>query len=159
MLGVYSRRTATNTLDFLERPIEEMPFPIQRVQSDRALEFFAETVQRRLMDWAVKFRPIKPRSPHLNGKVERSQRADLEEFWPTVDPRSSDVQERLAEWQHLWNWERPHNALGGKTPLDRVCELLSKIPSGEAVEAAYDPAKERIRVASYAITSTPARVK
>ena len=61
------------------------------------------------MDWAIKFRPIKPRSPHLNGKVERSQRADLEEFWPTVDPRSPDIGERLAEWQHFWNWERPHS--------------------------------------------------
>jgi hypothetical protein len=42
---------------------------------------------------------------------------------------------------------------------DRVCELLSKIPSGETLEAAYEPAKERIRVASYAIHSTLARVK
>ena len=146
-------------MDFLERLIEEMPFPIQRIQSDRGLEFFAEKVQQRLMDWAIKFRPIKPRSPHLNGKVERSQRADLEEFWPTVDPRSPDIRERLAEWQHFWNWDRPHSALGGKTPIDRVCELLSKIPSGATVEAAYDPAKERIRVADYAIDSTLARVK
>jgi transposase InsO family protein len=92
-------------LDFLERLIEEMPFPIQRIQSDRGLEFFAEKVQQRLMDWAIKFRPIKPRSPHLNGKVERSQRADLEEFWPTIDLRSPDLAERLAEWQHFWNWE------------------------------------------------------
>lgn len=89
----------------------------------------------------------------------RSQRTDLEEFWPTVDPRSPDVGERLAEWQHLWNLERPHSALGGKTPIDRICELLAKIPSAEAVEAAYDPAKERIRVADYTIDSTLARVK
>lgn len=44
------------------------------------------------MSWGIKFRPIKPRSPHLNGKVERTQRADLEEFWPTVDPKSPDIQ-------------------------------------------------------------------
>jgi transposase InsO family protein len=159
VLGVYPRRTAANTLDFLERLIEEMPFPIQRIQSDRGLEFFAEKVQQRLIDWAIKFRPIKPRSPHLNGKVERSQRADLEEFWPTVDPRSPNIRERLDEWQHFWNWERPHSALDGKTPIDRTCELLTKIPSGDTVEAAYNPAKERIRVAEYAIDSTLARVK
>ena len=70
VLAVYPRRNATYTLDFLERLLEEMPFPIQRIQSDRGLEFFAEKVQRRLMEWAIKFRPIKPRSPHLNGKVE-----------------------------------------------------------------------------------------
>ncbi len=53
VLAVYSRRTAANTLDFLERLLEEMPFPIQRIQSDRGLEFFAEKVQRRLMEWAI----------------------------------------------------------------------------------------------------------
>jgi hypothetical protein len=50
VLGVYPRRIAANTLDFLERLIEEMPFPIQRIQSDRGLEFFAEKVQQRLLD-------------------------------------------------------------------------------------------------------------
>ena len=57
VLAVYPRRTAANTLDFLERLIEEMPFPIQRIQSDRGLEFFAEKVQQRLMDWAIKSAP------------------------------------------------------------------------------------------------------
>jgi len=65
-----------NTLDFLERLIEEMPFPIQRIQTDRGREFFAEAGQQRLMDWVIKFRPIPPRSPHLNCKVERTHRAD-----------------------------------------------------------------------------------
>jgi hypothetical protein len=51
------------------------------------------------------------------------------------------------------------SALNGKTPIDRFCELLSKIPSGETVEAAYEPAKERIYVASYALDSTLAQVK
>jgi hypothetical protein len=39
---------------FLERVIDEMPFAIQRIQTDRGLEFFAETVQRRLMDPGIK---------------------------------------------------------------------------------------------------------
>jgi hypothetical protein len=42
----------------------------ERIQTDRGLEFFAEAVQRRLMEWGIKFRPTKPRSPHLNGKVD-----------------------------------------------------------------------------------------
>ncbi|QLH37776.1 MAG: transposase [Defluviicoccus sp.] len=137
--GVYSHRTAANTLDFLDQLIEEMPLPIQRIQSDRGLEFFAEKVRKRFIDWAIKFLTIKPCSPHLNGTVEPSQRADLEEFWPTVDPHSADVGERLAEWQHFWNWERLHSGLGGKTAIDRICELLAEIPSQDAVDAAYDP--------------------
>jgi len=60
--------------------IEQFPFPVQRTQTDRGLEFFAEGVQQKLMSLGIKFRPNKPGSPHLNGKVERSQKTDLEEF-------------------------------------------------------------------------------
>ncbi|EKI30016.1 integrase core domain protein, partial [Escherichia coli ARS4.2123] len=51
-----------------------MPFPIQRSQTDRGREFFAVKVQERLKEYGIKFRPNKPASPHLNGKVERSQK-------------------------------------------------------------------------------------
>lgn len=64
----------------MERACEEMPFPIQRIQTDRGNEFFAYKVQELLMEWGIKFRPNKPASPHLNGKVERSQKTDLAEF-------------------------------------------------------------------------------
>ena len=50
VLGVYPRRTAAHSLAFLERVVEEMPFPIQRVQTDRGGEFLAEEVQRWLAD-------------------------------------------------------------------------------------------------------------
>lgn len=72
VLAVLTRRTAVSTLVFLERVIEEMPFPVQRVQTDRGRDFFAVAVQQCLMDHCIKFRPNKPASPHLNGKVERS---------------------------------------------------------------------------------------
>jgi len=45
------------------------------------------------------------------------------------------------------------------TSGDRVCELMAITPSAETVERAYDPAKERIRVASYVVDTTPAGVK
>ena len=61
--------------------------------------------------------------------------------------------------QHFWNWHRPHTALGGRSPIDRVCELMAITPSAEAVDAAYNPAKERIRVPSYVTDTTLARVK
>lgn len=49
VLAIYPRRNARNTLLFLDRVIEEMPFSIQRIQTDRGGEFFGESVQRRLM--------------------------------------------------------------------------------------------------------------
>ena len=46
VLDIYKRRTAANTLEFLDKMVEQFPFPIQRIQSDRGREFFAEKVQK-----------------------------------------------------------------------------------------------------------------
>jgi hypothetical protein len=116
-------------------------------------------VQDQLRAWHVKFRPIRPRSPHLNGKVERAQRTTLEEFWSTVDLAVDDLQERLDEWQHFYNWQRPHGALGGRSPIDRVCELLPKTPLSEAVWEAYDPANEPIRTQDHRWDATATRMQ
>jgi transposase InsO family protein len=149
VLALYSRRKAANSLSFLEKAIEEMPFPIERIQTDRGREFFAYAFQERLLKWGIKFRPIKPRSPHLNGKVERSQRTDLQEFYTTVDLQSEKLADQLQEWQHYYNWERPHSSLGGKSPLDRWSECVEKIPLTEEVCARFDSSKERIREQNY----------
>ena len=100
VLRLYSRRTANNTLDFLDAVIEEMPFAFQRIQMDRGREFFAYKFQERLLEWSIKFRSVKPRSPHLNGKVERSQRTDLDEFYATIDLKAPDIDDQLSLWQH-----------------------------------------------------------
>jgi transposase InsO family protein len=86
VLSLYSMRTAANSVGFIDQVIQRMPFPLQRIQTDRGQEFCAYLVQDRLKELKIKFRPIKPFSPHLNGKVERSQRTDLDEFYSSIDP-------------------------------------------------------------------------
>lgn len=150
VLDVFNRRSAANTLIFIDKVIEEMPFPIQRVQTDRGTEFFAEKVQRKLMDYGIKFRPNKPGSPHLNGKVERSQRTDKEEFYSTVNLDLEELKnETLPEWQHYYNWQRAHGSFKGKTPMDIVCERLEQTPLWEEVHEDYISENERIQLSNY----------
>jgi transposase InsO family protein len=149
VIGIFKRRTAANSIAFLKQVAEEMPFPIQRIQTDRGREFFAYKFQELLMEWGIKFRPIKPASPHLNGKVERTQRTDLDEFYSTVDIRGPDLEQQLQEWQHYYNWDRPHSSLKGKAPIDVVCERFDKTPLSEDVFASYDISKERIQEQNY----------
>ena len=148
VVAIYSRVSTKNTLLFLEKLIEEMPFPIQRIQTDRGKEFFAYQVQETLMEWGIKFRPIRPRSPHLNGKVERAQRTDLEEFYSTVDIHQPDLAERLQEWQHYYNWDRVHGSIG-TPPMDKFHKLISKTPFCDEVIELYDPEKEHIQEQEY----------
>ena len=104
VLALYPRRTAHNAVRFLkDHVLEEFPFPIQRIQTDRGGEFFGTPFQRALMDRAIKFRPIRPYSPHLNGKVERSQRTDRVEFYATVERSDPEMESKLKEWQHFYN--------------------------------------------------------
>ncbi len=159
VMGLFPWRNAESTLEFLEKSIEEMPFPIQRIQTDRGGEFFALKVQKRLLEYHIKFRPTRPSAPHLNGKVERAQKTDLNEFYATVDLKSSDLADRLQEWQHFYNWNRPHGSLNGKTPMDRFFELIDKTPFSDEIEAYYDPSKEGIREQNYRIDLQLRRVK
>jgi transposase InsO family protein len=60
---------------------------------------------------------IRVRTPHLNGKVERSYRTDKEEFYQLLSYTGDvDLKEKLEEWQNCYNYHRPHSALSGKTP-------------------------------------------
>lgn len=149
VLRLYQRRSAASSIDFLDKLIEEFHYPVQRIQTDRGQEFFAVAFQQKLMDYSIKFRPIKPRSPHLNGKVERSQQTDLQEFYSTVDRRDPNLDNKLAQWQFHYNYFRPHSSLGGKTPIEFATEHSAKAPFWDEVEAAYDQTKERIREQAY----------
>jgi hypothetical protein len=67
---------------------------------------------------------IKPMRPRLNGKVERSHRIDAEEFYRLLNGVVIDdanvFNEKLQEWEHFYNYARPHGALGGQTPYERL---------------------------------------
>jgi hypothetical protein len=69
---------------------------------------------------------IRPATPRLDGKVERSHRIDADEFYRLLDGVVIDdtglFNERLREWENLYNFNRPHGGLGlgGQTPYERL---------------------------------------
>jgi transposase InsO family protein len=148
VVEIYPRRTANNTLLFLDKVAEEMPFPIQRIQTDRGTEFMAYKVQERLMEWRIKFRPNRPGAPHLNGKVERAQKTVLGEFYALVDLDDVELSLRLSEWQHFYNWFRKHGSIG-TTPMEKLGQLYPKTPYLDEIAEFFDPDKEYLRAFSY----------
>jgi transposase InsO family protein len=148
VLRLYSNKSAGSTLDFLTHVLSEFPFPIQRIQTDRGKEFMDYGVQERLIELHIKFRPTKPRSPHLNGKVERTQRTDWEEFYSLVDLKAPELPEQLQQWQCYYNRERRHSSIG-KSPWQKWQDLIALIPTQEKVSSIYQSSTERIRYADY----------
>ena len=91
--------------------------------------------------------------------MERSQKTDKTEFYPTVDLRSNELDDLLAEWQHYYNWERPHSANNGKTPIDKYIELSEDTPFSDVAFEDFDPVKERYQNANYKIDLELKRLK
>jgi transposase InsO family protein len=113
----YARATAKNAADFLNRVRAQMPDPIKAIQIDGGSEFMAEFEQA-CKDAKLPLYVLPPRSPKLNGAVERCNGAWRYEFYACNDlPLNlNKIAERVDAFQHLYNHHRPHGALAGLTP-------------------------------------------
>ena len=68
--------------------------------------------------WGIKLFTLPPRSPKLNGHVERAQRTHTEEFYEVTEAsfELSELNRALLKWEEVYNTIRPHQALGYLTP-------------------------------------------
>lgn len=102
MLGLYPKRTASNAVHFLDNlMLEQLPFPLERIQTDRSAEFFGATLQDPLQRYRIKFRPNRPRSPHVNNEIKRPQQTDRTELCLSTDLADPDIFPK--EWQFINN--------------------------------------------------------
>jgi len=117
VLGVYGRATAITARDFLEDLLTRAPFPIRAIQVDGGSEFKAE-FEAACQEKGVRLFVLPPRSPKLNGRVERGQRTHKEEFYQLVDPPDNlqQLKAQLLKQEQRYNTYRPHQALGYLTP-------------------------------------------
>jgi len=121
VLEAHSRATATTAAGFLERLLDRMPFPVRAIQVDGGSEFQA-AFESACQDRGIRLFVLPPRSPKLNGCVERAQRTHTEEFYE-VNPFSLEIgplNRELQAWEHTYNTIRPHQALGYLTPAQAI---------------------------------------
>jgi len=117
VLDVHSQATARSAAAFLEVVLARMPFEVRAIQVDGGSEFRAEFEAACQAKGLLLF-VLPPRSPKLNGRVERAQRTHKEEFYQMLDPPDTiaELRERLKAQEVCYNTVRPHQALGQVTP-------------------------------------------
>ena len=121
---VYPRHTQKNAIHFVDHVIDKFPFRIQQIRTDRGHEFQA-LFHWHVEDKGIRHVYIKPRSPQLNGKVERSHRSDQEEFYQLLNYKNDvDLEKKLSEWEQFYNFARPHGAHKGNTPYESLRDKL-----------------------------------
>jgi putative transposase len=117
ILEAHTRASSHTAAAFIDTLLRRMPFPIKVIQVDGGSEFqdaFEEECQRR----GIKLFVLPPRSPKLNGHVERAQRTHTEEFYEVTDTsfEITELNQALLEWEKVYNTVRPHQSLGYLTP-------------------------------------------
>jgi len=123
-LNIYKRHTQANAIDFINHVVDRLPFRIHTVRTDHGHEFQAK-FHWHVEDLGMRHIYIKPRTPRLNGKVERSHRTDKDEFYQLLSYTGDvDLNEKLDEWEVFYNYCRPHSSLKGKTPYEVLGEKI-----------------------------------
>jgi transposase InsO family protein len=117
-LKIYHKHTQANAIDFLDYVIGKFPFRIKYIHTDNGHEFQSK-FHWHAEDCGIIHRYIKPASPHLNGKVERSHLTDKQEFYQLLNYTGDrNLGRQLTEWETFYNYHRPHTSLKGKTPYE-----------------------------------------
>jgi transposase InsO family protein len=97
---------------------------VERILSDNGSCFrrrWAEACEQR----GIRAKRTRPYRPQTNGKVERFLRTLLSEWaYAHSYTHEAERQAALAPYLESYNRRRPHRALGGQTPLQRVNNLF-----------------------------------
>lgn len=132
VIEAHGRATSTAAARFLETLQQRMPFPVRALQVDGGSEF-AATFEDACQQRGLKLFVLPPRSPKLNGSVERAQRTHTEEFYE-VTPCSfqiAQLNQELQGWERTYNTVRPHQALGYRTPQQFLAQGQSQRKENE----------------------------
>ena len=127
ILSVGSQATAATAARFLNDIQTRSPYRIKAIQVDGGSEFesiFEQECQRR----GIKLFVLPPRSPKLNGAVERANRTHTEEFYEVTDSsfELADLRPKLLQWENICNTFRPNQALNYLTPLENLERYFKK---------------------------------
>ncbi len=131
VLEVHREAKASTAARFLDTLRKRMPFPIRAIQVDGGSEYSAE-FETACMARGIKLFCLPPRSPKLNGSVERAQRTHTEEFYEVYDGdfEIAPLNDALRAWEWTYDHIRPHQALGYLTPAEF---LAKRSPKKQAV--------------------------
>ena len=125
---IYSSANAINAREFLKEVIFELDFPIESIQVDGGSEFMAE-FEDYCEEMGIKLYVLPPRSPKMNGFVERANETYRYEFWNVyeIPDTIEEARKLLKKYERKYNCERMHQSLNYLTPMEYYYTLKEKV--------------------------------
>ena len=133
---VVGERSTVAATRFLEHVLAQLPYRVEAVMTDNDLMFTMRYAyystrltrfQQALKSAGIEHRLIRPRSPESNGKVERFIKTIDDECFRIIRPHSSRARVgALKLFLEYYNHARPHQSLGGESPVTRRDAYFAK---------------------------------
>lgn len=122
-LGLFRRQTTDRCLDVLRSAIEKYGMP-KEVLTDNGRQFYTwrgkSAFQKYLIQSGISHVRSRPYHPETLGKIESLWRNIYQELLSKNPLKSfEDAQEKLEKWVEWYNYNRPHQGIGGLVPADR----------------------------------------
>jgi len=106
--------------------MSQYQYPVRAVQTDNGSEFLKD-FDKYLQQQNIIHHFIYPRSPRINGVVERFNRTIQDEFLSRSDELYYDLlafEEKLLHYLNWYNTKRPHYSLKMQTPVAYLQQFL-----------------------------------
>jgi transposase InsO family protein len=121
---VLADETAQTSVGFLARALAWFAargVTVQRVMTDNGAPYKSRAWTTWCADHDVRHLRTRPYRPRTNGKAERFIQTMLREWaYAATYPNSHERTIALEPWLAYYNQQRPHSALGHKTPASRL---------------------------------------
>ena len=116
---VYTTKSSRKAKEFFIEAIKYFGFDIKKVQTDNGSEFLGE-FDKYLKEEGIQHYFSYPKSPKINSNVERLIRSIEEELWliEGTEHTIDELNRKLRKYLRIYNFIRPHYALGLKTPAE-----------------------------------------
>jgi transposase InsO family protein len=117
-----------SAIAFLDRALawfERLGVAVERVMTDNGSAYRSHAFRGRLREAGIKHIRTRPYTPRTNGKAERFIQTSLREWaYARAYQSSAERGQAMHPWIIDYNHTRPHSALGGKPPLEKLNNVL-----------------------------------
>jgi transposase InsO family protein len=121
---MYPDEGKTNVVQFLRNAVayyKSLGVRIKRLLTDNGGAFRSKDFAQACTELNIKHSFTRPYRPQTNGKAERFIQSALREWaYGFVYQNSLQRTDQLDAWIHHYNWHRPHQGIGGVTPMTRL---------------------------------------
>ena len=128
---MYPDERRPSAIQFLQNAVAyyaSLGIKVKRLLTDNGPAFRSRDFARACLDLGVRHKFTRAYRPQTNGKAERFIQSALREWaYGFTYERSVQRTQALESWIHHYNWHRPHQGIGGISPMAKLSKSRNNL--------------------------------